>query len=245
MMFETMQSPEVQNDFGHVTVPVVELIYHMLDLWSFTYSPVQEEVVRCRYLACLINLIWHTDLHQPKDGSAGYYIAFLDDRSRRLMHAEFIEHKTALATKWALRAAIRLTGARPYAVWSDNGTEFKGEFDAYLARQRITHVRTDAYNPEQNGKMERWWPSLEKRPAGVGLQAWVDRYNDHRHKALPWDQTVREAKVHMTPNQAYDLGPIWRPGIPGTWRVNGTVCPFPPGRRASGTRETRPLPDIG
>jgi transposase InsO family protein len=158
------------------------------------------------------------------------------------MHAQFIEHKTALATKWALAVAIRLTGARPYSIWSDNGTEFKGEFDDYLARERITHVRTDPYNPEQNGKMERWWPSLEKRPAGVGLLVWVDRYNDHRHKGLPRDQTVREANVHMSPNQAYDLGPMWRPGIPGTWRVNGTVCPFPPGRRLSGTRQTRPLP---
>jgi hypothetical protein len=209
-MFETIQSSVVRSEFGRVTAPVVEVIYHMLDLWRFGYSPVQEVVGRCRHLACHINLIWHTDLHQHKDGSSGSYTAFLDDRSRRVLHAEWIEHETAVATKWALVVAIRPTGSRPYALWSDNGTEFKGEFDDYLTRKGITHVRTDAYNPEQNGKMERWWPSLEKRPAEVRLLASVDRYNNHRHSALPRDETVTDANVHMTPNQAYDAGPSQR-----------------------------------
>jgi hypothetical protein len=44
----------------------------------------------------------------------------------------------------------------PYSVWSDNGGEFAGEFRDEMLRWRIVHKHTEPYNPEQNGKIERW-----------------------------------------------------------------------------------------
>jgi transposase InsO family protein len=148
-------------------------------------SPVEDEITRCRYAALQVNLIWHVDLHQPKDGSDGYYIAFLDDCSRQVMWAELLPRKTAQLTAQALLHAISYTKVLPCAIWSDNGGEFKGEFQAVLDSWGIEHAWAVAYTPEQNGKIERWWPTLERRPPGRLLMDWLEGYNKIEHLSLP------------------------------------------------------------
>ena len=50
----------------------------------------------------------------------------------------------------------------PKTVQSDNGGEFKGEFDRYLDHHGIDHARSRAYNPQAQGKVERSHRSLKK-----------------------------------------------------------------------------------
>jgi transposase InsO family protein len=225
-MFPSLQDCSVRTGLGlRVTRRMVEHAYDELEFWRYHLEPAKEEPERCRYEACQVNLIWHTDLHQPHDRSPGYYIAFLDDASRRIMGIEFLEHKHAAATAAALSRTILLDGA-PHAIWSGNGTEFKGDFDDLLNAQRIEHVRTAAYNPEQNGKMERFWPTLERRPPGVPLHSYVDEYNNMVHFGLPINAAIPDVVVHLTPMQAYRLIPHWTPHSHRTWRINGIICPF-------------------
>jgi transposase InsO family protein len=205
---------------------MVQHAYDALNLWRYHLPEPMTEPVRCRYEACQTNLFWHTDLHQPHDGP-GYYIAFLDDASRRITGLEHLEHKSADRTTAALIRAISFYGT-PYAVWSDNGTEFHGDFDDILTRANILHIRTRPYNPQQNGKMERFWPTLERCPAGVPIAQYIEDYNNAIHTALPRNPAIQDVFVHQTPNQAYQSLPRWTAGVDPTWRIDGKVCPFQP-----------------
>jgi hypothetical protein len=226
-MFMALQSPAIRERLGcHVTSTQVEMAYEILQLWRYQLSPRLEEPERCRYVACMVNLIWHTDLHQPKDGSPGYYIAFLDDASRKVLYAEFIEHKTALATSAAFVGATCRAMALPYALWSDNGTEFKAEFDQTLLACGADHVLTEPYNPQQNGKMERFWQTLENRAPGRPLLDYIEAYNNAPHTGLPPNPLITDVKACMSPSEAYELIPHWSRGWTGYWRVNGRYKAF-------------------
>jgi transposase InsO family protein len=51
---------------------------------------------------------------------------------------------------------------QPHTLISDNSSEFCGHvFQEVLKTRGITWWHTEPYTPEQNGKMERWWGTLE------------------------------------------------------------------------------------
>jgi hypothetical protein len=157
----------------------------------------------------------------------------------RVMWAELLPQRPAIETAQALEHAMSYSRARPYAIWSDNGGEFKGDFQRLLDLLGIEHAWTEAYTPQQNGKIERWWPTLERRPPGVPLMEWVERYNKIEHLSLPRNPKVTDAVVNYTPNEAYSKLEQWSPGVQGTWQVDGEVLPFKVGVRAKKKRSER------
>jgi hypothetical protein len=54
---------------------------------------------------------------------------------------------------------LATTGAKLYCIWSDNGKELNDQ----LRRRGIRVMVTQAYNSEQNWKMERWWRTGDGR----------------------------------------------------------------------------------
>jgi hypothetical protein len=119
------------------------------------------------------------------------------------------------------------SGERPYAIWSDNGTEFKGDFDTFLQNEHVRHVLTTPYNPEQNGKIERFWPTVEKWDDDGGLMDWIEGYNATAHTALPRMTQPSGVRVRMSPNDAYAMKPHWVPGTVPLWIVDGQCKTFP------------------
>lgn len=238
-MLFALQAPEVHAQLGYkVTATMVQYAYELLQLWRYHLSDVPEEIARCHYCACQVNLIWHTDLHQPKDHSGGYYIAFIDDASRKCLYAEFFERKWASNTANAMATAVERVGSVPFALWSDNGTEFKAEFDDFLKSHDIRHVLNDPYTPQQNGKIERWWSSLEQRPKDVPLEEWIRRYNTIEHVSLPRNPECKDHAVPMNPNQAYESLPHW-PQPRARWVVDDVERDFDPGNAPRQAEEAR------
>lgn len=190
-------------------------------------KPQKKTIIRSRYVACNPMLIWHIDLHDwNKVDSNGreYLAAFIDDFSRKVMHADIIPDKTAMTTSNFLKHAIEMCG-KPYSIWSDNGGEFKAEFDGYLFRNNIRHVYTKPRNPQQNGKVERFWRSAEKCSSKKDLLDWIPIYNKTPHMGL--DETiVLSRKAHLSPDQAFDQNPHWNPTIAPEWIVDGEKKPF-------------------
>lgn len=60
-----------------------------------------------------------------------------------------------------LKEYISLYG-KPDAVRSDNGSEFRSVFNAYLDNNEIKHIRSLPYNPGANGFIERYFRTLRK-----------------------------------------------------------------------------------
>jgi transposase InsO family protein len=112
------------------------------------------------------------------------------------MWLEKLLEKTSKAAAEARKRALK-SHQKPYSITMDNGGEFIGpEFQDVLAQSSIKQHRIHPHNPEENGKIERLWFTLECSIVDRNdLDGWVNEYNtcwphsslkklDVRHRAL-------------------------------------------------------------
>jgi transposase InsO family protein len=153
-------------------------------------------------------------------------ITFIDDASRMIMGYRFLPNKTSYETALALEETLRQSGCIPYAIWTDNGGEFAGVFDEIVTIFQIRHIRTEPYNPQQNGKIERFWRTANRIRADR-MSAGIERYNEKTpHFALPEVRRKSGRMSYMTPRERYDSLEKRGRGCPGTWVVDGEVFAF-------------------
>jgi transposase InsO family protein len=93
-------------------------------------------------------------------------VGLLDDHSR-LVYAELHAAETAAAVTATLRRGVqwmREQGCGPLeAVMSDNAKAYTSHlFTAALADLGVRHIRTPPYTPRWNGKLERFWGTLDQ-----------------------------------------------------------------------------------
>ena len=134
------------------------------NLYCFKAEKKDEKKHTHLYYAKYAGQLWHTDLHylDKVDEVQRYLIAFIDDCTRYIVHWEVIDAKTSLASAQALIHALVKT-KKPMMITIDNGGEFIGkEFQRVMTEQSIEHFRTHPYTPEENGKVERFWLTLER-----------------------------------------------------------------------------------
>jgi transposase InsO family protein len=81
-------------------------------------------------------------------------------------------------------------------------------------------VRSQPYNPQQNGKIERWWRTADERKSLDDLPRVIEGYNNGPHTSLGYVQVTETQKAHMTPNQAYCNAPTWTEED-RTWVIDG------------------------
>ena len=166
--------------------------------------------------------LWHGDFHHGKIKvltSAGtwekpFLLAFLDDYSRLVCHAQWYLEETAEAYVHCLSQAFYKFGL-PRGVMSDNGSPMTaGESEEGLLNLGILGPHSEAYKPYQNGKIEILWASVEGRlmamlPTETPLtldelntmtQIWVQRdYQRRSHREIA---TTPEQRFLDGPNAA-------------------------------------------
>lgn len=132
------------------------------------------------------NMLWHTDWTTcPFTGKQ--LIAFIDDHSRYIVHAEFFERATTENTILAFKNAISKCG-KPDNILTDNGTQFtpargvEGAFTEFCKNNDIKHILGRVHHPQTNGKIERWFGTykLEYDERFDCLDAFVHFYNEVR-----------------------------------------------------------------
>ena len=154
---------------------------------------------------------WSTDLMYLQVGGQTYYfVAFLDEYSRAIVHHEILLGMDSISVSNASQKAIEqlpknedgTPKAKP-VIRSDNGSCYVSqEFRLVLKENGLTHHRITPHCPEENGLMERanrtLRESLECEPLENLLEArkvinqHVNRYNRERlHSAIgylpPWE----------------------------------------------------------
>lgn len=170
-----------------LTIWRCHMVYEMEDLYQFLhlYRPTDDEDHPNRYVARYINQAWHTDLHYleklPEENFIQkYLIAFIDDRSRKIIHYQILDQKTSIFAMNALANAFQKESP-PKTMIMDNGAEFQGPFEDLLHRNNVEIKKTLPYTPQQNGKIERWWDTIERKKTqplrGKYLDWIVDQYN--------------------------------------------------------------------
>jgi putative transposase len=143
------------------------------------------------------NFMWHTDWSKYK---GKWYLAFIDDKSRKAMAAGEFDNATEENAIFLLYQAILMNEACPLIILSDKGTQFynskknkKGERTLSLFEQELEKLGIEFWtsrrnHPQTNGKVEKWFGTMKKRlkkHTEESLQDFVKWYNEKRiHHAL-------------------------------------------------------------
>lgn len=164
-----------------------------------------------RYERTSANELWHIDLKGPfylPTATGGrrscHFVALVDDFSRFLLGIRAVPSREAVPILEALAEAVELCGV-PQELMTDNGTPFVtivrtmlSRFQRSLAELEIRHIRTQVDTPWTNGKIERFWATLQAEvldrqhledlaAADAAVTAYAGYYNYHRlHGELGW-----------------------------------------------------------
>ena len=159
-----------------------------------------------RYQRPISNYMWHCDWSEYNNK---WYIAFIDDRSRKIMAAGEFDNATEENVIFLLYQAILINEVCPVIVLSDKGTQFynskknkEGELTPSLFEQELEQLGIQFWtsrrnHPQMNGKMEKWFDTMKKRlkkHPNETLQDFVKWYNEER---------IHHALDYKTPEEVY------------------------------------------
>jgi len=106
---------------------------------------------------------WHVDVAYLNIGGTFYHLcSILDGCSRYIVHWEIRETMKEEEVETIIqRAREKFPGETPRII-SDNGPQFIAkDFKEFIRLCGMTHVRTSAYYPQSNGKIERWHRTIK------------------------------------------------------------------------------------
>lgn len=143
--------------------------YRILKREGLSGSIVTDNVDRRRYEAEYPNDIWQSDvMHGPQVEVNGkkrkaYLIAFQDDHSRLLPHAEFYLSERLALWLDAFRQALLFRGV-PRKLYVDNGAAFRSRhLERICGSLGIALIHTPPYTPQGRGKIERFFRTVRSQ----------------------------------------------------------------------------------
>ncbi|MBI4981317.1 transposase [Candidatus Woesearchaeota archaeon] len=152
------------------------------------------------------NYMWHTDWSEL---NGKQYIAFIDDRSRKIMAGGEFTNATAENAIFLLHLAILTNEVSPVIVLSDKGSQFyanirmkSGEKGISQCEDEIRAVGIDFWtsrrnHPQTKGKMEKWFDTIKKKKKkhpDESFQGFIKWYNEKR---------IHHALEYKTPEEVY------------------------------------------
>lgn len=194
--------------------------YRILKREGVSRRQTAEKADRRRFEAEFPNDIWQSDvMHGPQVLVQGkkrksYLIAFLDDHSRLLPHAEFYLSENLVSWLDAFRQAL-LTRGLPRKLYVDNGAAFRSHhLERVCASLGIALVHTPPYTPQGRGKIERFFRTVRSQllpcfhgksldELNIALDLWVSRdYHQRNHSSTgqsPFNRFARHIELIRTP----------------------------------------------
>jgi transposase InsO family protein len=171
----------------------------------------QAAVDRRRFEAQLPNDLWQSDvmhgpavLVQDKNRKA-YLIAFIDDMSRLVCHAQFYLSENLNSYLDALRQAL-LTRGLPRKLYVDNGPAFRSfHLHQITASLGIALIHAKPYQPQGKGKIKRFFrtvrsdflPTVNARTLSdlnTALDRWLrEIYHNREHRSTGQTPLARYA----------------------------------------------------
>ena len=164
------------------------------------------------------NTLWQADIKYgpyipTADGGKKrtYMVAFIDDATRLVCHAEFYDNQRLPILEDSFRKAILKYG-KPEAVYVDNGKVFISKwFRVACAKLGIRHMNTKAYSPESKGKIERFNATVEEFFQEISLEK-AKSLEELNRKFRIWLDEGYNGKPHsslkgISPSQAYASDP--------------------------------------
>lgn len=182
---------------------------------------------------------WLADPQDPAKKRRTYLVAFLDDYSRLVCHAQFYFAEDLVSLLHCFKQAILKRGV-PAKVYCDNGAVFQSrQFALVCANLGIRHLSARPYAPEGKGKVERFFGTVQRSfiPEVVRLNpktleelneffwAWLEQfYHHHVHAETGQTPATRFAKgpgeIRLVDPLALTAAFLWREKR----KVDKTAC---------------------
>ena len=166
-------------------------------------SPAPED--RRKFEAELPNDLWQSDcMHGPSvlhDGKMRktYLLAFIDDHSRLVPHAEFYLSESLDCYLKALEQALCTRGL-PRKLYTDNGPAFRSHHLEYItASLSIALVHARPYKPQGKGKIERFFGRIRSNFLPGFKSDTLDDLNLALHF---WLNDVYHQRIHSSTGQS-------------------------------------------
>jgi putative transposase len=191
-------------------------VYRILKARGLVTSPVYTVITaadKFEHPTTRVNELWQTDFTYLKVVHWGWYYlsTVLDDYSRYIIAWRLCRNMTVGEVKQTLDIAIAKTGIkhvhvlqRPRLLLANGSAFIASELKKYLDEQQMKHIRSKAYHPMTQGKIERYFRSMKNlilldiyyspEVLRTRIGEWVDYYNDHRY---------HEAIDNVTPSDKY------------------------------------------
>lgn len=183
--------------------------YRILKKAGLSGRPGSDPVDRRRFEAEFPNDIWQSDvMHGPQVVVNGkkrksYLIAFLDDHSRLITHAQFTLSENLANFLTAYRAALSTRGL-PRKLYVDNGAAFRSRhLEKVCACLGIALTHTPPYTPQGRGKIERFFRTVRSQLLGSFSGQSLDELN----QAL---ETWVQRDYHRRPHSSTGQSPLER-----------------------------------
>jgi transposase InsO family protein len=176
-------------------------VYRFLDRNGLMKTTQLTAEDRRKFEAELPNDLWQSDcMHGPMVEHEGkrrktYLIAFIDDHSRLVPHAEFYLSESLESYLKALKEALSTRGL-PRKLYTDNGPAFRSHhLEHVCASLGIALVHARPYMPQGKGKIERFFRTVRTDflPGFTGntlddlnlaLSVWLsDIYHQRKHSS--------------------------------------------------------------
>lgn len=164
-----------------------------------------------------INQMWISDVTDgiyinldEKNRKKCYLIGYIDDCSRKIMHAQFYLDSTLPKLEDCLKKAIMKNGI-PDKLFVDNGNIYIAkQFKLICAKLDIRLIYSTIYYPQGKGKCEKYWDTVQKSFFTEVLAAGTVNDISHLNDLFfSWLQLEYQDKIHsqlkMTPTQKWDL----------------------------------------
>jgi putative transposase len=161
-----------------------------------------------------VNQLWQTDvMYGPyirvnERKQQTYLMAYIDDSSRLITHAQFYLSQDILSLRHSFREALLKRGI-PKLLYTDNGKIYRCQAFEYLcANIGVTLLRAEPYTPTSKGKIERFFRSCRLRflsTLNANTLNDLDDLNDRFNKWLleDYQKKPHSALDGLTPLEAF------------------------------------------
>jgi len=151
--------------------------------------------------------LWHTDtIILYWYGVRRAIFTAIDDKTKLAYAKVYPTHSSRNAADF-LKRLIYLSGASITVMHSDNGSEFRGEFEKACTKMSIKQIYSRVKQPKDNPSVERFnrtlqeeWLALSKvglddiKEASTDLTEWLIEYNFNRpHQSLDYQTPIEYA----------------------------------------------------
>lgn len=172
--------------YGKFT-PSPSTIYRILKLYGINNATQEMMRHKRKIIKEKAGELGHMDCHQIKRGTIEgintqmYLVGLIDDFSR-LCAVEVVSDVKSLTVGLSTIKLLSLIsqnyGIKFDEMLTDNGSEFKKDYQTILSTLNIKHRHTRPYRPQTNGKIERFWKTLESELLSEQVYETVDELKE-------------------------------------------------------------------